>query len=349
MTTLYTILHQPGDFLSRSGMYPLVEALGACPVWYGPAWKPFEKRSWTIGKGVRELGCRWYGSTWNYLLPVMDEITLSRKIPRNEAAIVHFLWGEFAGPRSRRRFDRGGPIIGTFHASARRQAAVMNKRFCLSVYDGITVMSSSQVPFFIDRGIPESRIRVLLHGVDLEHFHPAPIRKPRSRVVNALLVGSTERDHAFLAEVCRRLPPDTARISVCTAREQQVHYRDTPHVQLLPFLDAPDMLEAYQQADLLIMPMLDCTANNAVLEAMACGTPVMANRIGGIPEYVDPQCNDVIVGQHPDDWVERLVHYRRHREELESRRPAVRRWAERFDWREITKGYEKFYQQCIAR
>lgn len=43
------ILHKPPSFSSRSGMYPLVEALGAEPVFYDETYKALMDRSWTLG------------------------------------------------------------------------------------------------------------------------------------------------------------------------------------------------------------------------------------------------------------------------------------------------------------
>ena len=38
------------------------------------------------------------------------------------------------------------------------------------------------------------------------------------------------------------------------------------------------------------MPVNEVTATNATLEALACGTPIISNRIGGMPDYVDDAC-----------------------------------------------------------
>jgi len=91
--------------------------------------------------------------------------------------------------------------------------------------------------------------------------------------------------------------------------------------------------------------MLDCTANNAVLEAMACGTPVMVNRIGGIPEYVDPGCNVVMPDKDPDAWIARVRGLAADRDSLGRMRPAVRVWAERFDWPRMAEPYRRLFDR----
>ena len=51
-----------------------------------------------------------------------------------------------------------------------------------------------------------------------------------------------------------------------------------------------ELLKTYQAADCFMMTAKDTSANNAILEAMACGLPIVAERIGGIPEYVNEKC-----------------------------------------------------------
>jgi glycosyltransferase involved in cell wall biosynthesis len=63
-----------------------------------------------------------------------------------------------------------------------------------------------------------------------------------------------------------------------------------------------DLLAAYQAADILLMPLTDCTANCALLEGLACGLPVVATDVGGVRDYVDESCARLV----PPGDVERM-------------------------------------------
>ncbi|WP_020600231.1 glycosyltransferase family 4 protein [Spirosoma panaciterrae] len=61
------------------------------------------------------------------------------------------------------------------------------------------------------------------------------------------------------------------------------------HLGVLTSTD--DIVAAYNAADVMIVPSLEDNLPNTVIEAMACGTPVVGFRTGGIPEMIDHQQN----------------------------------------------------------
>jgi glycosyltransferase involved in cell wall biosynthesis len=188
-----------------------------------------------------------------------------------------------------------------------------------------------------------------LHGVVADYFSP-PAARRRGDKLRMFMLGDTERDHAFAAEVAARLPSDRFEWRIRTTSPEKAAYAGSACVNLLPRLSDAEMLAEYQQADVLAMPMLDSAANNAILESMACGTPVMVNRVGGVPEYVEPGCNFVMGSDRDvDAWVEKLLWMERNRDEVERMRPATRAWAERFDWRLMAREYREMYRQVLAR
>lgn len=330
---IYCVLHHPSGFSGASGLIRLVEVLGAKALWYEIAYEKLMRRSWTLGHLLRRWGDAYYGTTWNALVPFLDEWRLSHRID-SDAPVVHFLWGEFASPRWPGLFrKRGGRVVGTFHCSARRQPKVLGKFKCWRSFDRISVVSKTQIPFIVEQGVDPSTITVVRHGVDARCFFPdSSVVWPEQGPLRGVLVGKTERDHEFMAEVLRKLPPGVLELSVCTACEGQQVYRGVPNAKVLPFLDDDALVRLYQQAELMVMPMFDSTFNNAFLEAMACGTPVMTNNMGGVPEYLESARSFIMDGRNTDDWVDRLVTIARNRQSLHAMRGAVRTWAERFDW-----------------
>ncbi|MCS6772450.1 MAG: glycosyltransferase family 4 protein [Kiritimatiellae bacterium] len=346
---IYGVYFRPHDFMHRSGLEPLVEAVGAVPIVHGCYWKKWGRWHWRLESALRKWGQRYYGSEWNYLLPFWDEHRIARQI-REPGSVVHFLFAEFAGPRRSDCFHRRGVrVAGTFHASPRRQEQVCGG-IRLEAYDAISVVSNGQRAWFVGKGYPPSRIFLTLHGVDAAYFKPDPARPPTpdDQPLMGLLVGSTERDHELAAAVMNALPDGVMTLYVATKPYPHPAYRGIRNVILYPHLSDEDLLRAYQKADLLVMPLLDATANNAVLEAMACGTPVVTNRTCGAADYIEPNGGWIVEDACVDAWVEILCAISRAREQLPAKRAQARAWAERFHWPNLVPQYKALYAAALA-
>jgi glycosyltransferase involved in cell wall biosynthesis len=59
-----------------------------------------------------------------------------------------------------------------------------------------------------------------------------------------------------------------------------------PHLHLGPIHDNGRLAKVYSAADLFVIPSLHDNMPNTVLESMACGTPVVGFKTGGIPDMV---------------------------------------------------------------
>lgn len=58
--------------------------------------------------------------------------------------------------------------------------------------------------------------------------------------------------------------------------------------------DLSQIAQAYAAADVMVVPSLEDNLPNTVLEAMACGTPVVGFDIGGIPDMIDHRTNGFV-------------------------------------------------------
>ena len=58
--------------------------------------------------------------------------------------------------------------------------------------------------------------------------------------------------------------------------------RDIPYIS-----DTREMARLYASVDAFVLPSLSENLPNTIMEAMACGTPCVGFRVGGIPEMID--------------------------------------------------------------
>ena len=344
------VVFRPAGFSPHSGLEPIAQELGAERLYFAPRLERLQYRCWRLGYALRIWSVHRYGSSWNALVPGWDEARFLRALPRSaEPYPVHFVWGEFGAPRRVAPYRRkGARVVVSVHCSARRWESVWLRPDGYAQADLVVLTSESQRPF-VARAVPPERIRTILHGVAVDFFSPPAVRAPRGKF-RMFMLGDTERDHAFAAQIAAKLPPDKFEWRIRTGSHEKSVYAGIPCVNLLPRLADEEMREEYRQADVLAMPMLDSAANNVILESMACGTPVLTNRVGGVPEYVAPDCNFVLSNdRNPDEWVDKLLGLEQNRGAAEALRPATRTWAERFDWKLIAEDYRAAYRAVLAR
>lgn len=342
---VYGIISRPEGFSEHSGLWPAVRAAGMVLVEFGERWRQWQAKSWTAGEWLRRWGNRYYGSAWNSLTPYWDERAILNALPNGEPHVVHWLWGEFASPKRLEVYrKRGGRVVVSVHCSARRWERVWLRPDGYAGADMVVLTSESQREF-VEREVPRERVRRILHGVVSDYFTPGERREEGRKRLRLFLFGNTERDHFFAAAVAKRLPQNRFEWRIRTVAPEKNLYDGISCVKLLPRLSDEEVREEYRQADLLCMPMLDSAANNVFLESMSCGTPVMTNRVGGVPEYVAEECNVVLpLDAHPDDWVDCLLELERNRANLDAKRLPARQWAEQFDWSIIAEEYRAMYR-----
>jgi glycosyltransferase involved in cell wall biosynthesis len=144
--------------------------------------------------------------------------------------------------------------------------------------------------------------RVIPNGVDLSVFQPADRQAGRE----AMGIPSDARVLLFTANVIRRniwKDYETMRAAIALVAERLERGavlfialgEDAPterigsgEVRFVAYLKDPEAVASYYQAaDVYVHAAHADTFPNTVLEALACGTPVVATSVGGIPEQIE--------------------------------------------------------------
>ena len=198
-------------------------------------------------------------------------------------------------------------------------------------------------------GVPATRIRVILNGVDLDEFTPGPASRSElglpEEVTLALFAGDIRTPRKNLETVLRALVsvPELHLIvagstagspypALCT----QLGLSD--RVRFIGFRrDIPALMRA---SDLFVFPSRYEACSLVLLEALASGLPVITAETAGGAEVVTPTCGLVLAD--PDDTaalaaaMRALTENRGRREEM---RLAARAIAEKYSWSHMADAY----------
>ena len=252
--------------------------------------------------------------------------------------VLHYLWcdRDFAFLDLWHR-PAGVRLVGTFHHPPEQLQQIIRRPRSLARFDAIILMSETQRAWFLAQGVAASRLHCILHGVDSDFFVPATARAAAAddKVV-ALAVGSTGRNFPLLAEIARHFQHESRlHFRIIAPPHEHLHFASLGNVTCLSGLGDAELLAEYQRATCLLHLVSSATANNVVLESLACGTPVIGQSVGGLAEYLSPKISRLTRPGDSPALIGSLAQLLQRPEEFQSMRPAARQHAEALSWTHI--------------
>ena len=208
----------------------------------------------------------------------------------------------------------------------------------------------------VELGAGADKITVLRNGVDLAQFHPEERIAARAAFgmtgFSLVSVGNliASKGHELAVEALVRLPD--ARLLIAGRGPDENRLRElagslgvADRLEFLGLLPQDRLRQLYSGADALVLASVREGWANVLLEAMACGTPVVASNVGGTPEVVAAPEAGIMMAERSADGVVDAVTALRQRPPC---RAATRRYAERFSWDETTAGVLALFTRVMA-
>lgn len=204
---------------------------------------------------------------------------------------------------------------------------------------------------------PDIDIEVIPNGIDTEQFSPPEqrAREAPMRLITVARLLKRKGIHTILQACARpsRLPVQLQIIGTgpyeSRLREMVDELNLSDRVQLLGFVPNEELPAYYRKADIFVLPSATESFGLVFAEAMACGLPIAASNVGGIPETVRDGVDGLLCP--PDDPMAlrenlvRLMSDFETREEIgQSQRQRVLR---HYPWEHIAERYAELYRSVL--
>lgn len=231
------------------------------------------------------------------------------------------------------------PLVATFHVPPENVVHRFEKyqKGLSKAVDVAVVVSTSQVTP-MQRWIEPHKIVYVPHGIDTGRFRPTDQISPPDRM-RVVIVGDHLRDWLVMHRVIDEINYRGLDIEFHLVTDERFFPYFNGCINLVYHSRIPEdeLIQLYRSADVLFLPVTDATANNTILESLACGTPVISTLVGGIPDYVNDESGWLLPAGDVAGHADLLASLHGNRELARGRRQAARAQALKFDWRVIAE------------
>lgn len=283
--------------------------------------------------------------SWNRE-PVGDPLACTA----GSAPMFHVFYGDCSGSALpavlRARFPEA-IIVSTVHRPVSMLKADPAALASLSTVDAIITVSQVQARQLAGLGLGAS-VHVVPHGVWTHVFRPRPWPRPAHRD-SVLLVGNYLRDWSGTRQIVEMLAAADVRSVVLGSAARDRLPVHSHLVQIPSRVSEIDLAALYDKSAVLLLPVVEATASNALLEAMAAGCPVICPRFPSlISEYLGDAIDSYTPGRY-EDAVTCALTYVQRPECRSARSHALMKRAEMFDWDRLRPLIAATYREIADR
>jgi teichuronic acid biosynthesis glycosyltransferase TuaC len=222
---------------------------------------------------------------------------------------------------------------------------------------GVVTVCNALKDEMVGLGVAADKITPLRNGVDLQRFQPMDRDAARATLglkrFTLLSVGLLDprKAHDLIIKALPSLPEVDLLIAGTGPEKKNLEQLAqelgvADRVTLLGPVPQTELKTYYNAADALVLASSREGWANVLLEAMACGTPVVASNVWGTPEVVAaPEAGELMPERTPQGLVTALTRLRANYPD----HAATRRYAERFSWDPTTQGQIDLFHSVLAR
>jgi len=280
-------------------------------------------------------------------LPLIPAKILSILKKRPIVAVYHDVYGYHFSLRDK------GVIKGLIRGSLEKMT--LNQE-----YNGVIAVSNSTKSKLVNYGVSRNKLHVIYEGVDLEYIDSINSDK-KSRLlilyVGRLVAHKCIEDLLDSFKIVQKKIQLARLMIVGTGpRRQELEAYSSQLgieecIQFTGYVSDKKKYQLMKQADVLVLPSVMEGFGLVLIEAMACGTPVIAVDLGGPKEVVsDNKTGFLVSPRQPKEIAEMiLIILRNHELRQVMSKDARLRVEDFFTWEKTSERIESLYYKVVAR
>lgn len=216
---------------------------------------------------------------------------------------------------------------------------------------GVVVVPSHAVAdFLIEHGLDRNRIRVIANGIDVRRTEPVPAQSPLVVGTSGILEHRKGLDTLIAACAAADVPLRLEIYGDGSLRSELQQQATGLGVNATFHGEVSDVRDRLEKLDLFVLASRDENLPMALLEAMAAALPVVATRVGGVPELIEDGVSGKLVAPEDIDGLAAAITSMGSDEPLRERlaRGASRRVADHFSDETMARAVVRLYEDVYS-
>ena len=221
------------------------------------------------------------------------------------------------------------------------------EKMALNLVDAITVNSKEGYNYYTEMGFNVVQIP---NAIDLNLIPKKSTKQFENQIIFAGRL-SKEKGIEILLEAATQLP-DNYNLLIAGSGPLEEKVRNLAdkktNVHYLGYQSKQNLLSLIQGSDLLIQPSLEEGISSTLLEAMACGTCILASNIEGISEIVENNKTGLLVEpNNKDELLNKILYLLPKKEKRLNLANEGLEMVKKYDWEVVGKLYLNFYESLL--
>lgn len=340
--------------------YPVREWMGDLEIIRPQYWWPERKEILrNAGGGIPVM---WKKSPLARLQMVIFVLVQSLTVVRFSYGfdVIHAQWSLSAGIALLSRIMWRIPIIVTLHGSDIFQAT-KNKmilhvtNYILHKCNRVIVVSKALKNYIFEKMTTSIDITVIPDGINTRKWHP--LNNKRGEFI--LYVGALTKNKGIeylikaMPEIICRYP--SFRLVIVGEGPERMHLEEMvievglnkTAVTFTGPLPPDRVRQRMQQAKLFVLPSKSEGLGVVLLEALACGTPVVASKVGGIVDVISNEVGYLVPPSEPSALSKAICLMLDHELQWQQMSQSARDRSRNYDWEKISLHMIRVYQQAL--